>query len=392
MDHYDELAQLFEGPDGDLFKPTEKPLSVTPDKRLEDSFKEIETFVRRNDRLPSQDSDDFKEKLLCRRLDNIRTDQTKREKLLQVDSLGLLEEEKAPETLDELFKEDAWLFKGEVDIFNTNNIPQEQRVVQNNSEADRRQECKNFQEYEPLFKEQQTLLRNGERKLVFFRNINQLQPGNFYVYDGLMCYVVSFDQKERKAGGYSQQRMTVIFENGTESHMYRRSLAQRLYEGGTIVVGQDYADNTPPSTTENVTGYIYVLQSLSTDPKISTIKNLYKIGRTDKTIDKRIKNAVNDPTYLMAPVKVVERYRLQNSVSPAKVEDLLHHFFADAKVELTIVDQNGFDYTPQEWYAVPLSIINEAIDLLRTGEIVNCVYDGKSQSIMNIQDKEQYSI
>lgn len=383
MEYYDELARLFEGPDGGLFKPIEKLAPITPDKRLEDSFKEIETFVRRNGRLPSQNSDNFKEKLLRGRLDNIRANQTKREKLLQIDSLGLLEEEKAPETLDELFEEDAWLFKGESDIFNTDNIPKEQRVVQNGSEANHRQECKNFQEYEPLFKEQQALLKSGERRLVFFHSVDQLQPGNFYVYDSLMCYVVSFDQKERKAGGYSQQRITVIFENGTESHMYRRSLAQRLYEGGTIVVRRDYVDNALPAA-ENVTGYIYVLQSLSTDPKISTIKNLYKIGRTDRTIDERIKNAKNDPTYLMAPVKIVGQYRLQNDISPAKVEDLLHRFFTDAKVELNVIDRNGSDYVPQEWYSVPLNIIGEAIDLLRSGEIVNYAYDSKTQNIINI--------
>ena len=231
-----------------------------------------------------------------------------------------------------------------------------------------------------MFKEQQNLLGACARKLVFFRNVDQLQPGNFYVYDGLMCYVVSFDEKERKAGGYSQQRITVIFENGTESHMYRRSLAQRLYEGGTIVVDADHAD--VDSTTDNVTGYIYVLKSLSTDPKVTTIKDFYKIGQTSGTVADRIKNAEVDPTYLMAPVEIVDTYRLSGDLSPERVEHLLHKFFSDAKVELEMIDTDGHTYIPEEWYSVPLSAVNEAVDLLRTGEITDYIY--KNGEIVHI--------
>lgn len=372
MDHYDELSKLFEGPDGDLFKPIEKQHVATADERLVDSFKQIENFVRQNNRLPEK-SGPLREKLLRARLDGIKTDRKKMDALQDIDEFGLLEEEKAPESLDDLFTKDGWLFEGDIDIFDMTGIPKERRKVQYAANAEKRTECENFDEYEPLFKEQQNLLGQNKRKLIFFRNVDQLQPGNFYVYDGLMCYVVSFDQKERKTGGYSQQRITVIFENGTESHMYRRSLAQRLYEGGTVVVDADF-DNDGQLPQVEATGYIYVLKSLSTDPKITTIKDFYKIGQTTSTVAERIRYAETDPTYLMAPVEIVDTYRLSGNINSEKVEHLLHKFFSDAKVNLEMIDQNGHSYIPDEWYSVPISIINEAVDLLRTGEITDYIY------------------
>src|SRR5690606_16424645 len=124
----------------------------------------------------------------------------------------------------------------------------------------------------PLFIQQQSLLASGDRKLTPFHSIDQLQPGNFYVYDGMMCFVPEFGKIERKAGGYTQQRILVLFENGTRSNMYKRSLAQRLYEGGTVVVDSAY-DGTLDD--DEAVGRIYVLKSLSEDTKIKTIKNLH---------------------------------------------------------------------------------------------------------------------
>ena len=56
-------------------------------------------------------------------------------------------------------------------------------------------------------------------------------------------------------------------------------------------------------TDDEVSGYIYVLRSLSEDPQIAGIKDLHKIGFTRDAVEKRIKNAEKSPTYLMAPVE-----------------------------------------------------------------------------------------
>jgi hypothetical protein len=54
------------------------------------------------------------------------------------------------------------------------------------------------------------------------------------------------------------------------------------------------------------TGFIYILRSLSTDPQITALPDLYKIGFSTVPVKERVKNAADDPTYLMAPLSVIE--------------------------------------------------------------------------------------
>lgn len=387
MEHYDELTRLFEGPDGDLFKPKQKPAALTADDRLVGSFDEITKFVKDYGRTPDANADDIKEASLAHRLNSIRSDKSKIDKLSEYDELGLLSADPAPSSLDELFSNDADLFGGREGLFNYDNVPSlAKRTVVNDFSPERRKKCEDFDEkYRHLFIEQQCLLQSGSRKLTPFEHVNpQLQPNNFYVYGGQMCYVESFGDKERKAGGYSQQRIKVIFENGMESNMYRRSLAQRLYEGGSVVVDANYGmDNSGASAVgEKVAGHIYVLESLSRNPAVSTIANLYKIGCTGKSVAERISNAQNEATYLMAPVKIVEDYKLTGSYNVHRVETLIHHFFADAKVDIEVIDANGRKCVPDEWYSVPIGVIREAIDMIDSGEIVGYMYDSNSNSIV----------
>lgn len=380
MEYFDELNALFESEDAELFKPKPKKHTATPDDRLIDSFSEITLFVRKFGRLPNADADDMNEAVLGTQLRAIRADKKKVETLEEYDELGVLELEKAPESLDDLFEEDNGLF-GTEGIFEVGKLPHAGRTVEHHDGSAQREPAPDFDElYRPLFVSQQAQLGNGSLKLSPFHSIDQLQPGNFYVYDGMMCYVINFGEKERKAGGYSQQRIHVVFENGTQSNMYRRSLAQRLYEGGSIVVDAGY--EAGDSNNDESVGRIYILQSLSDDPKITTIANLYKIGVTTGSVENRVKNAANDPTYLMAPVKIIEDYRLTGDYNPQKVEDLIHQIFGQAKIDLNIIAPDGTNYTPQEWYSVPLNAIVEAMDLLANGEIVNYHYDSTAQAIV----------
>lgn len=378
MDYFDELSVLFESEDADLFKPKPKRHTATPNDRLIDSFSEIAAFAHENARKPSAEADDMKEAVLGTHLNAIRADKHMLEVLEAYDELGLLELERAPESLEDLFTQDDGLF-GDGDIFDVSMLP-DRRTVENHEGSVRREPVENFDaQYRQVFVDQQSKLTNGERKLTPFYGVGQLHPGNFYVYDGMMCHVLEFGEKERKAGGYSQQRIHVIFENGTQSKMYRRSLAQRLYEGGTIVVDTKYNSET---NEDAAAGRVYVLRSLSEDPKITTIANLYKIGVTTGSVANRVKNAATDPTYLMAPVKVIEDYRLTGEYNPQKVEDLIHQIFGHVKIDLQIITPDGVSYTPQEWYSAPLNAIVEAVDLIATGEIVNYHYDSSLQAIV----------
>ena len=387
MEYYDQLARLFEGPDGDLFKSKQKPAAMTADDRLVKSFNEITNFVRAYNRVPDANSDDIKEAALAHRLNSIKSNKEKMDKLSGYDELGLLSSNPAPRSLDELFSRDAELFGGREGLFDYGNAPSlARRTVVNDFTPERRKECKDFdKKYRRLFVEQQEKLRKGDAKLTPFKHIDQLVADKFYVYGGQMCYVESFGERERKAGGYHQQRIEVIFENGLESNMYKRSLAQRLYEGGAVVTDATYdgVDATGASVvSDNTVGHIYVLKSLSQDPAISTIANLYKIGCTKNSVTERIANAVNEATYLMAPVELADDYRLTGLYNIHKVETLIHHFFADAKVDIEVTDANGRKCVPDEWYSVPLGVIREAIDMIDSGEIVRYMYDASGNSIV----------
>jgi len=96
----------------------------------------------------------------------------------------------------------------------------------------------------------------------------------------------------------------------------------------------------------------------------------------------RIKDAENDPTYLMAPVEVLDSYVITGDYNPQKVEHFIHRIFADAKVNLTIINAKGNEYTPSEWYSVPLLPIEQAVNMLQNGDIVDYHYDKELQQIV----------
>lgn len=111
------------------------------------------------------------------------------------------------------------------------------------------------------------------------------------------------------------------------------------------------------------TGWIYVLRSLSDEPQISSRNNLYKIGFSTVPVEKRIANAVNEPTYLMAPVEIVETYRTYNMKTSA-LEHLLHRVFAEVRLDLNQVGVDGRTYNVTEWFEVPLPVIRQAAELI----------------------------
>ena len=175
-----------------------------------------------------------------------------------------------------------------------------------------------------------------------------------------------------------KQRLRVIFENGTESSMYRQSLSIRLHEAeGQVLVrtGHDL-DRLEDAHTE--CGHIYVLRSLSNDPQIAGLSDLHKIGFSTTSVEKRIANASKAPTYLMAPVEIVADYRTY-SLKPSALKHLIHRVFAEVRLDITQADHKGRRYDPSEWFVVPLKIINQAVNMIISGEIVDYVYDKTNQ-------------
>lgn len=107
---------------------------------------------------------------------------------------------------------------------------------------------------------------------------------------------------------------------------------------------------------------------------------LHKIGVTGGDVKSRIANAKKDPTYLLADVEVVATFKLAN-INRKRLEALMHKFFGSARLDFELKDRFGFEVTPQEWFLVPLPVIEDAIGKLKDGSIGLYRYDLQSARI-----------
>ena len=108
---------------------------------------------------------------------------------------------------------------------------------------------------------------------------------------------------------------------------------------------------------------------------------IHKIGFTNGKVEKRIADAANEPTYLLADVEVVKTYRLYN-LNANKLENLFHKLFASAKLDIEMKDRFGKPYKPREWFLVPLEAIKEAVERLKDGTLSDYVYDAKQAKLL----------
>lgn len=388
MDIDKELEKIFNNDELNLLNVKPKVSnSITSDERLVRSFEEINDFIDKNGKLPEANTDNILERSLCYRLQGIMEDSEKVRSLKQYDRHDILAEEiKAPETLDDIFADDEFdLLSDDVDIFTLKNVPKE---IAKTDFVARRKPCANFEEYEEIFKKCQNELKYGIRTLEKF-NEKQIEEGQMFVLNGVLLYVDKLYDIKRIERGYENKfdgRTHLIFENGTESNMRFRSLCKRLFETGKHISNtidekmkkfNDIQDEDKP------TGYIYVLQSKSRESRIKELRHLYKIGYCETTVEERIKNAANEPTYLMAPVKKVSEFKTYN-MNTQKFEDLLHRFLGHCQVSIDVFDNNGTRHTPREWFQVPLEVIEQAIKLIVTGEVVNYRYDRETKTIQQL--------
>lgn len=170
--------------------------------------------------------------------------------------------------------------------------------------------------------------------------------------------------------------------------MLYRSLGKQIQKNGNLITNLNANNDDGLFMQEDVittddiqTGWIYVLKSKSADPKISSIKNLYKIGFTSSLIEERIKNAVNESTYLYSDVQVVASYKCYNR-NADKLELLLHRFFASACLNIDLYNQNGLRITPREWFVIPFDVIEQAIEMILDESILDFTYDNNLHKIV----------
>lgn len=380
----DDLLNIFDSDDSGLLDAPEKAVKVTASDRLERSFLEIVEFYREHDCIPRSDTHDIAERKLGARLDGILADEDKVAALTHLDEFNLLVAPEPPQSLDELLdSDDLDLLEDTTGLLDTSDLPSRAQRTEPDEIAQRVKSA-DFGAFEPLFKQKHAELASGAATLVEFPGEKYVKEGAFFVLAGVMAFVAEVREPEASASATSKERLRCIFENGTESSMYRRSLATRLYEarrkneGAYVVV---------PAEVESIleddehTGYIYILRSLSDDPQITSITDLYKIGFTTGTVEKRVAHAADQPTYLMAPVEIVASYRTYN-LKTSVLEHLLHRVFGEVKLSVEQVGKDGRVYVPSEWYVAPLGAIDEAIDLIGSGDIVNYGYSAEQRRLI----------
>ena len=289
--------------------------------------------------------------------------------------------------LEEIF--DDPLLKLSEEEENLFDIPQDMRRVIAKKKADyvaQHKLCENFEDYKPLFEKVHQELREGKRSLVKINKTATLIEGRYYFISGQMLLLEHIGEKKKSSNFLPDARTRCIYENGTESDILLQTLRKNVVGDGYAIseLQEDsesqYFSNADITVDDNVTGYIYVLLSLSDDPAVKDVKNLYKIGFTTTNVEQRIANAENEPTYLMAPVKIVASYKVVN-LNSQKFEDLVHQLLKHVQFQVIVFDDKGIEHQPQEWFVVPLPVVDVIIKKIMDGSIVGYTYNPQLQCL-----------
>ena len=367
------------------------PISYSIDDTVAEGFEEINTFFRENGKPPS-DAGDTNEKRLHARLQAISNDPNLISKLTQLDIFNILpnsapkkSKEKGPVSLDDILDNLELPDDQGDDIFDLNHVPTYKRRMENAEFTSKRRPCEDFDEFRPLFEKVSEELDEGIRETRKFQNEQEIHQGQFFILNGITVYIAEVGEQYEK-NGKKNARLRTIFSNGTEGNNLLRSVAVELYKDPN---GRRITDpkagpmfGTAVGKEDTKSGVVYVLRSLSDEPAVIEVqKKLHKIGFTTGSVKSRIANAKKQATYLLAETQIVAEIELFNISSPRSVETLLHRYFEAAKADIKIKDRFGNDVRATEWFLVPLSQIQEAVNRLIAGTLQGSKYNTATQVI-----------
>ena len=383
------LAEL-----GVVVEPETAAERTPREERIIAAFEDIQRFVETQGRAPCHGKNrDIFERIHAVRLDRIREQAECRTLVAPLDHQHLLKHETeahsdspSPDDMDD----DALLAAlgveaGASDITELRHVRSsaEKRAADEVASRDR---CEDFETFRPLFEQVQKELDAGIRTTGPLGAKADIEPGRFFIVGGQKAYVAEMGKEFTQEYGDRDARLRVIFDNGTQSNMLRRSLQRALHkdEAGRRIVdtspGPLFTDQTADG--DEASGTIYVLRSKAAIPLVDEHRNLvHKIGVTNAKVQSRIANARLEPTFLMADVEIVAEYGLYN-IDRAKLEQVIHRIFAPARLNIEIKDRFGNPVMPREWFLVPLDAIDTAVNKIRDGTIADYEYDVKSATLV----------
>ncbi len=378
-----ELERIFEDPLlADVVAPRRR---TTSSDRLIAGFQEILDFYETNGRLPEGSGE---EKSLFHKWRGILKKESSVQRCRPFDTFGILpqgpqgveesevmyqremtEDEKLEAILNDPLLADVQ--PGEdLGLFDVPEYMRQRLEARKEAEyVGKRSPCDDFEKYADGFKEIQQGLRTGKYRLAKF-SIKHFQTGKYFIEDGILGYLAGVENDAVDKYGTRDGRTRIIYENGSESDIKFKTLTKNLSVTGYSVI--DCSDMTNEELEQCFTitdkdvesGTIYVLRSKSTRPEIAVIKDLYKIGFTVTSVESRIANAKNEPTYLCGDVEIVATWKVYN-VKSSTFEALIHKLFASVQLQITVDGHH-----PKEWFMVPFKVIEEALSAIVSGKSI----------------------
>lgn len=369
------------------------------EERIIAGFEDIQRFVVANGRAPLHGEErDIFERLYAVRLEQLRELSEARALLVPMDTHGLLTH--SPTAIDveiEGLDDAALLDELGVTIVDGDDITVLHHVVSRDErkaaeEIANRTPCSDFASFKPQLEQAANDIKAGHRQARPFGKDASIEAGNFFILGGQLVLVAEVGEAIKAPNGESDARLRVIYANGTESNLLRRSLQRALYKDAA---GRRLSDPSPGplfaerSEDDDISsGTIYVLRSRSSHPFVIEHRELiHKIGVTGGKVETRIANAAHDATYLLADVEIVATYTLVD-INRTKLEALFHRIFSSAQIDIAIQDRFGHPVRPQEWFLVPINVINEAVERIRDGSITELVYDRASASLVKLDERK----
>ena len=375
--------------------PTKTGSFIAKEERIIAGFEDILRFVEVKGRIPQHGEDqDIFERLYATRLERIRAMPETHYLLKGLDHQDLLSQSAFnPQSETALLDDETLLNELGMDLVVDDDINVLKHV---NSFAERqaaeemaqRTPCQDFDQFKPLFEQVERDLQSDTRQTRRFGKEASINAGDFFILGGQLVYVAEIGETIKAPNGESDARLRAIYSNSTESNLLRRSLQRALYkdESGRRITDPDagplFRETLEADDLES--GTIYVLRSLSSHPFVAEHQELiHKIGVTGGKVETRIANAVHDATYLLAEVEIVATYKLAN-INRTKLESLFHRIFAKAQLDLSIIDRFGNPVKPQEWFLLPLHVIDQVVKHIVDGTITDMVYDPNNAELIYI--------
>lgn len=370
-----------------------KKAKLTPlQERVIAGFEDIQRFVEEHGHSPEHGEDkDIFERIYAVRLDRLRASAEFLELLAEYDHQDLLASasfegmaEDQKELSDEELLNELGVEEEKSDLTDLKHV-RPRAEVKAAEEIANREPCSDFAKFKPLFDGIQQDLVNGERKTRRFAENADIKVGEFFILNGQKAYIAHIGDEFTTEYGKKDRRLRVIYDNKTESNILLRSFQRALYkdDNGRRIsdpeAGPLFSDLVEEGDT--LSGTIYIARTKSDDPTLKDMKDvLHKIGVTKGKADNRIKTAKDDPTFLLAEAELVAFYELYN-IDRFKLEHLLQHFFSEARLDVKIADRFGKKVQPREWFVVPFPAIEEAIQRLMDGSILDFAYNTKTAQL-----------